>query len=337
MIYIYLLLLVLLIQAIIFFSKKFGYYDKPDGILKNHSNPTPKSGGIYFFLGITLFLILFKPYSIKNYFEDLSLVYVYTFAFLNLIIGIIDDSIRFSPTKKLIFQSIVAVTALFALYITSGTKINFTVIFILFLGLIFKTNSLNIIDHYNGLSTLTYMYSTIAMNYFYPDKILLPNTWPTILLFVVFLFYNLRGKGKSKIFQGNGGSHFLGGLLSIMFAKILLETSDWYNFLAVLSTGFVIFYPSLMDTLQVIISRIGLKLNPLKGSNHHISHRIDTYTSGNVYLTMTILFLLIALPSIIFLYLDYRYSRIESISFMVLVLLLTVIWFAYKNLNTIKK
>lgn len=337
MIFIYLLSLVFLIEVIIFFSKKFGYYDKPDGVLKNHDNPTPKSGGIYFLLGITLLLILFKPYSLRNYFEDLSLVYVYIFALFNLIIGIIDDSIRFSPIKKMIFQSIVAITTLFALYIDSGAKINFIILFILFLGLIFKTNSLNIIDHYNGLSTLTYMYSTIAMNYFYPDKILIPNTWPTISLFVIFLFYNLRGKGKAKIFQGNGGSHFFGALLSIMFAKILLETSDWYNFFAVLSTGFVIFYPSLIDTLQVIISRIGLRLNPLKGSNHHISHRIDTYTSGNVYLTMTILFLLISLPSIIFLYIDYQYSRIQSISFMIIALLLTVFWFTYKNLTTIKK
>lgn len=334
MIFIYFILLVLLIEGIIFFSKKFGYYDKPDGILKNHNNPTPKSGGIYFLLGITLLLVLFKPYTLKDYFEDLSFVYVYSFALLNLIIGILDDSIRFSPAKKMIFQSIVSITILFALYVESETKINYAVLLILFIGLIFKTNSLNIIDHYNGLSTLTYMYSIIAMNYFYPDKILLPNTWPTILLFVVFLIYNLRGKGKSKIFQGNGGSHFFGGLLSIMFAKILLETSDWYNFFAVLSTGFVIFYPSLMDTLQVIISRIGLKLNPLKGSNHHISHRIDIYTSGNVYSTMIILFLLIALPSLIFLYIDYQYSRIESISFMIIVLLLAVIWFAYKNLTT---
>jgi UDP-N-acetylmuramyl pentapeptide phosphotransferase/UDP-N-acetylglucosamine-1-phosphate transferase len=249
------------------------------------------------------------------------------------LIGILDDSHSFTPIKKMILQSLITGIVLLLLYFESETNVSYLLLPFLFIGLIFQTNSLNIIDHYNGLSTLTYLYSILFMNYFYPEKILLPNSTPTILLFLTFLYFNLREKGKAKIFQGNGGSHFFGGLLSIIFVKILLETKDLYNFLAVLSTGFVIFFPSLLDTLQVIFSRIGLKLNPLKGSNHHISHRIDIYTSNSVFKTIGIITTIILLPVTIFFYLDFNSSRLVSILFMVTILFIMTIWFASKNIK----
>jgi len=320
-----------LLEGVIFLSKKFGYYDKPDGVLKVHKSNTPKSGGLYFFIALFIIVFFFPSKGSQNYFEDISIITVVIYGAYNLIIGVLDDSLRFLPQKKLILQAGVSAIAIIILYFQSNTSIPVYILFLLFILLIFNTNSLNIIDHYNGLSTLSYLYSVIFMNYLYPSKILIQSNILLFLVFGFFLINNLRSKGNSRIFQGNGGSHFFGGLLSIAFVKILLETADLYHFFAVLITGVIIFLPTLIDTTQVIFTRFLFGLNPLKGSNHHISHVIDSYTKGNVYYTIGILFTVIITYSTVFLYLDYLGKRFEGIIFVLIAYLVTVITFIYLN------
>lgn len=267
-------------------AEKSGLIDKPDGELKNHKNPVLFHGGTFLASSYLICLGLFLGVETLTKPFNLACIFV-TIMFL--IAGFYDDKHRHGYNFKLAVQLALILLFLFL----SRNYVQFSSVQYLFvvLFLIININSINVIDNFNGVSGSSYLYIMFTLVYtFFID--FLPNMYVLVIPLLIFLFFNLRKIGKSKIFMGNNGSYAFGFGLSAIFiysvSDQLIEFSMKNFFLLILKAG-IIFYPNFLDTLTVILIRIRNGINPLSGSNDHLSHNLISLGVPDVFVSVTIL------------------------------------------------
>jgi len=140
-------------------------------------------------------------------------------------------------------------------------------------GFIIIVNAFNFIDGIDGLAI-----SETLKNLCFFLYILLPDdplyNLGFILLFICIPFYFFNFKKKRKIFLGDAGSLFLGGiniifLFHIFNPDVALGNLNNINKVSLLFT--VLFYP-LVDLIRVVIIRIKNKKSPFTADQNHIHH-----------------------------------------------------------------
>lgn len=258
------------------FAKKIGIIDKPNsrGI---HTSPTPLAGGLSFGIPAILFLV-FMSFHFPEY--QMTLLFQALGSSLILILGFVDDKLKFTARYKLIFQIIIVVIMYHA-----GFKIHdltnpfghniflgvfsfpFTLIWFLLV-----INAFNLIDGLDGLA------SGIAVIVF-------------CVLFVVGLIYGnvlvslisicLMGSTlgflrinfyPAKIFMGDTGSLFLG----LNIAALAIIGSGQLKGIATMTLliPIIALIIPLSDTTMAIYRRIKRKKHIFHADKEHLHHKL---------------------------------------------------------------
>ncbi len=259
-----------LLPVTIHLAQKFKCVDQPGG-RRIHDEPTPRWGGIAFFLGI---LPLF-------YFVGLNRVFFSYIAssFFLVVIGSIDDRRELGFTTKFFAMLAAVTTVIFGGGIQIhqiGTYGSFGLLQLGLLSIPFTdlciigvTNSINLIDGLNGLagglSFLASLFIGVAA-YLSRNFELASVCMGFTGALAGFLLYNFGT--QASIFMGDSGSLFLGFSLSVF--SILLTQSPKFH-VEPLFPVLVLLIP-IFDTLRVMGTRAFNGRSPFKADTTHLHH-----------------------------------------------------------------
>ena len=280
---------------IIIISQKYFLYNNYIDKIKtrsSHSSKATRTGGISLFS--TLFLISVYFYLIGYDIYEFSLLIPLA---ILAGVGLYDDINGVDFKLKFIFQIIAAkiiidngliidnlhgILGIFELNrIIAQALTIFVVVAII--------NSINFIDGLDGLA-ITIVILFILMFEFFAlknsgfinfSKILIPSIIP-------LYYFNFRK--DNKVFLGDSGSLFLGGVVSIYVIYILTNNYiikaeyDLHKIAFVLS---ILFYPTI-DIVRIFFLRIIKGSSPFKPDKNHIHHMILKKTNSHLKTTLAI-------------------------------------------------
>ena len=253
-------------------ARKLKILDYPGG-RKLQANPVAYLGGLAIITPITLgsFLILFTSLSIdlKQQFYLGLILPALAIAF----IGLLDDIYQLPPWPRFISQSAVGVITAFILYLSGagieifGNQLVNSVATIFWVVTIL--NALNFIDNMDGLATSISMVASLAMftlAYLNNQYLVAALSLAIFASCLGFLFWNKR---PASIYLGDAGALYLGFLLAAISIRIDLDNDSAPIRALVL---ILILAIPVIDTTQVVVSRIAKGKSPFQGGRDHISH-----------------------------------------------------------------
>ena len=269
----------------------------------SHKTIATRSGGISIFSSLFLISILF--YFLKIELFDYSLFIPLGILFT---IGVYDDLYQADFKIKFLMQLIVAKILIdqgFAIVSLHGFLGIYEIPWVLSqlitaIGFIIIVNAYNFIDGIDGLAI-----SETVKNLFFFLYILLPDDplydLGFILLFTCIPFYFFNFKKKRKIFLGDAGSLFLGGiniifLFHILNPNVILSNLNDVN--RILLSLAILIYP-LADLIRVVIIRIKNKKSPFTADQNHLHHWLISKNFSHFNSTLLIISLSIILLLII--------------------------------------
>ncbi len=259
-----------LLPVTIHFARKCNCVDEPGG-RRIHCEPTPRWGGIAFFLGI---LPLFYFIGLgRTFFSYLAA------SFFLVVIGSIDDRRELGFTTKFFAMLVAITTVIFGggiqiqqigTYGSLGVvKLGFLAIPFTYLCIIGVTNSINLIDGLNGLAGGLSFFASLFIGvaaYLSRNFELAGVCMGFTGALAGFLLYNFGT--QASIFMGDSGSLFLGFSLSVF--SILL-TQDPKFHIEPLFPVLVLLIP-IFDTLRVMGTRVFNGRSPFKADTTHLHH-----------------------------------------------------------------
>ncbi|MBD50786.1 MAG: hypothetical protein CMB08_02540 [Euryarchaeota archaeon] len=288
-----------------FCCKSIGLMDVP-GYRKIHDSPVPLAGGLAVITGLAipiLFVVLWAclgslpesfahivSYGLSNRGWQLAAILVGSIAMLAL--GMLDDSRDLLPKWKLLGQVIIALAVA-----ASGIRVTMFVdsdIFsyaITVLWILTVTNSVNFQDNMNGLCPGL----GIICGWFFAWHAGLEGQYLVATLAFLFsgalfgfLPFNFP---KGRVFLGDGGSHVVGFVLSVLAVLPDFYSDDTpYKWLII--TPLLILFIPLADLISIIVIRCRLGQPIWVGDNNHFSHRL--VRSGHPKTRAVLLLLLIS-------------------------------------------
>jgi len=266
------------IPVIIQVTKDKKLFDEPEE-RKVHKTAIPTLGGLGIFAGFIIATLIGFPTGITY-----ELQYLAAAAIVIFFLGIKDDILVISPSKKFIGQvlaagilikfanlQIVSMHGLFGIYeiphLASIALSLFTIIVI--------TNSFNLIDGVDGLAgSLGTLTSLVFGTYFYSighiEYAVVAFTLAGSL--ISFLIYNFS---PAKIFMGDTGSLLVGLINSFLVIKFINFASNpdvSFPLSSSPAIGFAILMIPLFDTLRVFGHRILDRRSPFSPDRTHIHH-----------------------------------------------------------------
>jgi UDP-N-acetylmuramyl pentapeptide phosphotransferase/UDP-N-acetylglucosamine-1-phosphate transferase len=296
----FLSIIIILISQKLFISKK--YIDEII-VRSSHSVIATRSGGLSIFISIAIvsFYYYVSGYTIFDYsiLVPLSLL---------MFLGLYDDINNIDFKLKFVFQIIAA-----KIIIDNGLIIdNFHGLFGIFelnriiaqLFTIFIViaiiNAINFIDGIDGLA-ISIIILFIVLFEFFSDKITAFNNFSPILLASLAPLYYFNFRNKNKVFLGDSGSLFLGGVVSIYVIYILTNNYiikpefDMHKIAFVIS---ILFYP-IIDIIRVFTIRISNNKSPFIADKNHIHHLLLKKINKHVLIvaliiSISILFVIMA-------------------------------------------
>jgi UDP-GlcNAc:undecaprenyl-phosphate/decaprenyl-phosphate GlcNAc-1-phosphate transferase len=247
----------LITKLIILVSRKIKFFDYPNPIVESHKAPTPYGGGIA--IGTTI--IFFLIFQVANF--HLALDYILLLLPV-IMVGILDDTLTFSPSTKLLFQ-IFSTIPFLLLHHESMIMI---LLFVLFM--LYCQNAWNLIDIMDGLTAGISFFVFFAMGI-----ILLPHIdlqFYSLLSFVIsfsvlgFRFLNVT---PAQIFLGETGSLLLGSLFAFIIVSVFLVNKITAVFLLFL--GIIPFF----ELIFLLIIRTQKGIPFYRGSPDHFALRMQ--------------------------------------------------------------
>lgn len=270
-------------------------FDVPDE-RKVHTHPVASLGGVGIFGGFLLASLL--SISVQQSYE---FQYFFASALVIFFLGLKDDLVVLSPSKKFIGQVIAAsilihlggvrIDSMHGLFGFDELPEGFALA-LSYLTIIVVINSFNLIDGIDGLAaslgTLTML---IFGTYFF---VLGPDYEAYALLafalagsLVAFLIFNHH---PAKIFMGDSGSLLIGLVNAILVIKFINTASDPSVSVPIQSSvaiGFSILIVPLLDTLRVFAIRIFNGRSPFTPDRNHIHHLFLGRGMGHAAITFT--------------------------------------------------
>lgn len=282
----------LAIPAIMRVAREKKLYDLPDA-RKLHTQPIASLGGVGIFIGFFLATLL----TITGH-ERSELQYFFASAIVIFFLGLKDDILILSPTKKFLGQ--LAATAI--LVHLGGVRIDsmhglfglgsippLVGNLLSYITIIVVVNAYNLIDGVDGLAgSLGIFTMTVFGTYFLAAD----QSLYALLAFAMgasllaFLLFNYH---PAKIFMGDSGSLLLGLLNAILVIKFI-TAADSPNVLPLASAvaiGFSVLVLPLLDTLRVFSIRIARGRSPFAPDRNHIHHLLLDQGLNHRYVTLT--------------------------------------------------
>ena len=268
-------------------QKLFIYFKRFDDFNHRSSHKTlaTRTGGIGIFLSV--FII-----SLYYYFQGIEIFDYSLFIPLGImfVVGVYDDLYNADFKLKFLLQIIVAKIlidqgfvisnyhGLFGLYEVPRILAQLSTVFV-FLVIV---NSINFIDGIDGLA-ITQVIKTILLIEFFSQSTDL-SVLSLLLISSIIPLYYFNFKIKRKVFLGDGGSLFLGTIVSIYCFYILGDYFSFKNGFEMNKTLFsilVILYP-IIDLLRVFIIRIKNRRSPFQPDKNHLHHLLNQKFHKNI-------------------------------------------------------
>ncbi len=269
-------------------KKRIGQKILEDGpVWHKEKEGTPTMGGISFPLAVFAAFLVFIMLINGNASSMLPIFNVVLFATLNSLIGFLDDFLKvrkkrnkgLSAPSKFALQSLAAVSFLFLMHRTVGLPTSLKIPFANFsveLGIFYYilayfllcgfVNAVNLTDGLDGLASssmipVSLLFSLLGLLFL--DDLSFTFIGATLLgLLTAFLLFN---RYPAKIFMGDTGSLFLGGILAGL--SLCIE-----NALFVVLFGFVYLCEALSVIIQVAYFKLthGKRIFKMAPLHHHL-------------------------------------------------------------------
>ncbi len=272
------------IPKIILLAKKKKLFDLPDNHRKIHKEVVPNLGGVgifFSFIIIASIFIHFETFHAWNF-----LVAASTILF---VVGIKDDIISLSPSKKFTAQVLAAVITVYladirlfslhgimGIYVMPGwLSISFSIV-----GCVFITNAFNLIDGIDGLAGTIGMFCSFALGTCLAIQGNYSAAYVAFALMGSLIGFLRFNYAPAKIFMGDSGSLFIGftiSVLSIIFINSFHEQNNALQPFIHSSKGSLIFALSVLfipvfDSFRVFVTRIAKGHSPFKADRTHLHH-----------------------------------------------------------------
>jgi UDP-GlcNAc:undecaprenyl-phosphate/decaprenyl-phosphate GlcNAc-1-phosphate transferase len=297
----------LAIPVVINIAEKKKLYDVPDE-RKLHTHPIASLGGIGIFLGFIFSSLLGIKLS-----ENPEFQYFFAAAFVIFFIGLKDDIILLSATKKFIAQIVAAaiIVHLGGLRIDSmygiagiGTISPIYGVPLTYVTIILIINAFNLIDGIDGLSGSLGLLATLLLGtyfYFAGLQAYAALSFSLAASIMAFLIFNYH---PAQIFMGDSGSLLIGMVASILVLKFINVASSPTAVIPIasaVSVGIAILIVPLVDTLRVFAIRILKGRSPFSPDRNHVHHLLLDRGFGHA--SVTLICVLANISLIVFTYL----------------------------------
>ena len=295
----------LAIPKIIFFAQKFRLYDSA-GERSSHIGEIPIFGGIAIFAGI-IFSLLFWAEIEQIQFIIVSMLVVF-------FVGVIDDLLSLSPTRKLVGQ-IIAILMIIYLHDLQIDNMHgvlgiyelpdiVATLFTVFVVIVI-TNGFNLIDGVDGLAGSLGIVASVSFGLLAIISGQISMALIAFTLTGALLGFVLHNFHPAKIFMGDTGSLVVGLVLSILAINainsgiISMHLPHKGPLVAIAILAILLF-----DSLRVFIVRVVRGRNPLSPDMNHIHHSLLDLGFGHQKTTFIICIMNILLIVITYFLLD---------------------------------
>lgn len=297
---------------------KYKFVDFPNK-RKKHEGNIPLIGGICIFIGA-----LFSQLYANEIDEKINLIFFPSF--LMLILGIWDDIVDIKSKKKLLFQILIVSSAIYILDIKLHNlgylfglpfqiELGFLSIPFTIIAIIGLTNAFNMIDGIDGLATNLLIISIVGIFVFNlngASTIFINILIALVSSLIPFLFFNVVFNRNLKIFLGDGGSLFLGFMVSILLIHTVENVNSFTPTFALWCVSIPLF-----DFFGVVTLRKVNKRSIFTADRDHIHHFLE-----NFGLSKKIVMLLITSVAIVLLFVGYLIEiNFPELSFPVFIIL----------------
>ncbi len=218
----------------------------------SHLIPKPKSGGIAFifssFVGVIIDLLL-------NGINPTTIIFLisYPLSFL----GFLDDKfnikIHYRFTIQILFAALI-------IYFSPINISNILLVPLFILSIVSIINFINFMDGIDGLVAGSLLIYLFVQNILIGSSI---SSWYLVGGLIAFLFWNWS---PAKIFMGDTGSIFLGGIYAAMALQNKSLSSSFFSLF--------ISFPLLIDALTCVIRRWQSKQNIFLAHKSHLYQRL---------------------------------------------------------------
>lgn len=260
-------------------SNKFNLFDSVDD-RKIHTGDIPRLGGIGIFTGfltgLLFFAVTYDTGSLGN-----NMMALFIGSAIIFVMGVWDDFKPWKPRYKLLAQCLAAVIVLSGHFTFSRITLG-SIDFVwnmgiwkyplTFIWIIGVTNAFNLLDGLDGLAgSVAALCTLIYALYFYRYGNQSAALVCLLLGFSVsgFLVFNVP-LPKAKIFMGDGGSQFLGFVLSVL---PLMNAKDGFATIALPYAAAVLMIP-IYDTIAAVWRRTREGRRFDSPDRFHIHHKL---------------------------------------------------------------
>lgn len=288
-------LVMVAMPALIKVAKLKHLVDEPGEARKLHRRSVPTIGGILIFAGTIISYALWFPsrneWQLGNNYDVLGALnefkYLVASTFILFFLGLKDDIIGVSPTKKLAIHMVVGfvlvvmadirITEFWGLFNVQALPYSLSIALSIFIYVVI-VNAINLIDGVDGLAAGIGLIASLTFGFWFyrtgdlPLALLACGLGGSLLGFLIFNFQ------PAKIFMGDSGSLIIGVVIYVLTTKMIefpplrmsaamMDVSKPVLAMAILS------YP-LIDTLRVFIIRALQGRSPFSADKNHIHHKL---------------------------------------------------------------
>jgi UDP-GlcNAc:undecaprenyl-phosphate/decaprenyl-phosphate GlcNAc-1-phosphate transferase len=265
------------LPAIIRVADEKKLFDLPDE-RKLHTKTIASLGGVGIFLGFFISTLLL----ISN--KDIPFQYFFASAMVIFFLGLKDDILIISATKKFLGQLLATSILVHLAHVRIDSMHGFlgvyqlpeiASIFLSYVTIIVVINAFNLIDGVDGLAGCLGVVATSVFGVYFFMADLLPYSMLSFAMaasLVAFLYFNYH---PARIFMGDSGSLLLGMVNAILVIKFISAADAKGVVLPLTSSvaiGFSILIVPLLDTLRVFSIRIYNGRSPFSPDRNHIHH-----------------------------------------------------------------
>ncbi|MEO9534191.1 MAG: MraY family glycosyltransferase [Crocinitomicaceae bacterium] len=275
--------------ALIKVAKLKHLVDEPSEDRKLHTRSIPTIGGIIIFSAFIFSCFLWFPdHNLKAKAELAQFNYLMASLILLFFVGVKDDIIGMSPSKKLMAHLMVG----FILVVMGGIRITsfhgllgmdiefpeYASIFISIFVYIVIVNAINLVDGVDGLASGVGLLACIAFGLWFSsvgDKHWALVSFSMSGALLGFLVFNFN---PARIFMGDSGSLIIGAVISVLAIK-LIETPvevvpEQFKLVSTPVLAMTILAYPLLDTLRVFTIRTAKGKSPLSADRNHLHHKM---------------------------------------------------------------
>ena len=324
-------------------SERYSLYDLPNS-RKIHSKPIPRIGGLGIFisfLAVNFALFLLMPSYYQIGLGNNNIIYLFFVSLIIFSLGFFDDIYKVSPFPRLFIQ---AISSIFLWSHGLSIKIidfshffnqesfwhlpDFLSLIITFLWISGIINCINWLDGLDGLcagTTFIILISFGLISFFSQNNF---STIICLTLIASILGFWLHNKYPAKITMGDGGSNFIGFLISLL-GIISFQREYNQDYVVNLVLPSLILFIPLMDMVVVIIRRMkNSKFRIFFPDNNHIHHRLLKVGFSHPRTVRILLFT--NLISIIFV------TSFSIFKFQNIYIIFTILFFLYFSLTRLR-